>query len=86
MDSSLIMYPIPKPSAHVGPNPKWRRHGLPQFEVDRTVVLILSQPGSLKMAGVGGVGVRAPRMLPLAGDEEKQSSDVSESIPSLGLE
>jgi hypothetical protein len=60
---------MPNPSADVGPNPKWRKHGLPQFEVERTVLLILSQPGSLKIAGVGGAALRIARMLLPFGEE-----------------
>ena len=47
---------MPKPSPDVGPKPKWRREGLPQLEVLRMVLLILSQPASAKMAGRAAVG------------------------------
>merc|ERR1712032_711620 len=50
---SLMMYPIPKPSPDVGPKPNCRSEGLPQFDVDRTVVLILSQPASAREAHRG---------------------------------
>src|SRR5262245_32411741 len=49
---SLIMYPIPKPSPEVGPNPNCRSEGLPQLDVDRIVVLSLSHPASAKSAGI----------------------------------
>src|SRR5436190_23491736 len=59
-----MMYPMPNPSPEVGPNPKCRSDGFPQFDVERTVLLILSQPGSMKRAGVRGMGPRRPRELP----------------------
>ena len=79
IESSLMMYPIPNPSPDVGPKPKCRRHGLPQFEVDRIVLLILSQPGSLKMAGVAGTG-RMPRRLKLLAEDMPSSDTTSESL------
>jgi hypothetical protein len=51
---SLMIYPMPKPSPEVGPNPNWRSEGLPQFEVERMVVFSLSQPESAKRAGMEG--------------------------------
>src|SRR6266404_1222927 len=43
---------MPNPSPEVGPNPNCRRDGLPQLEVERVVVLSLSQPASAKRAGI----------------------------------
>ena len=44
---------MPNPSPEVGPKPKWRSDGLPQFEVDRIVVFRRSQPESANMDGRG---------------------------------
>ena len=52
--SSLMMYPIPKPSEATGPNPNRRRAGLPQLEVDKMLVLIRCQPGSVNKLGRAG--------------------------------
>jgi hypothetical protein len=49
--SPLIIYPMPKPSPLVGPNPNNLKLGLPQLLVLRIVLLILSHPGSEKMLG-----------------------------------
>jgi len=46
-----MIYPIPKPSAAVGPNPNRRNAGFPQFEVDKIDVPNSAQPGSVNMAG-----------------------------------
>jgi hypothetical protein len=55
MPSSLMMYPIPYPSAVTGPNPNNRKAGLPQFEVDKIDVFRRLQPGSVKMDGKGSL-------------------------------
>lgn len=49
--SSLMIYPIPNPSAATGPNPNNLSAGLPQLEVERILVLSNPQPGSLKISG-----------------------------------
>lgn len=48
---SLMIYPIPYPSAATGPKPNKRSAGFPQFEVDKMDVLSRFQPGSAKIAG-----------------------------------
>ena len=53
--SSLMIYPIPYPSAATGPNPNSLRAGFPQFDVDRIEVPSVDQPGSVKMAGRTGL-------------------------------
>jgi hypothetical protein len=69
--SSLIIYPIPYPSAATGPNPNSLRAGFPQFDVEMIEVLNVAQPGSLKIAGIllratgrgagsSGDGLRSP--------------------------
>jgi hypothetical protein len=50
--SSLMMYPIPYPSAVTGPKPNSLRAGLPQFEVERMDVPRVAHPGSVKIAGI----------------------------------
>lgn len=50
--SSLIMYPIPYPSAATGPKPNNLRAGLPQFEVERMDVPSVAQPESVKILGI----------------------------------
>jgi hypothetical protein len=49
--SSLMMYPIPYPSATTGPKPNNLRAGLPQFEVERMDVASVAHPGSVKIPG-----------------------------------
>jgi len=49
--SSLMIYPIPKPSAAVGPNPNTRNAGFPQFSVEKIDVPNSAQPGPVNMAG-----------------------------------
>ena len=53
--SSLMIYPIPYPSAATGPNPNRRSAGFPQFDVDRIDVLSSAQPGSVKIAGIAAL-------------------------------
>jgi hypothetical protein len=48
---SLMIYPMPYPSAATGPNPNRRNAGFPQFEVDKIEVLRRFQPGSAKIDG-----------------------------------
>lgn len=50
-----MIYPIPYPSAATGPNPNRRSAGFPQFDVDMIDVPSSDQPGSVKMAGRGGL-------------------------------
>lgn len=50
--SSLMMYPIPYPSAATGPKPNSLRAGFPQFEVERMDVPSVAQPGSVKRVGI----------------------------------
>lgn len=52
--SSLMIYPIPYPSAATGPNPNNLNAGLPQFDVERMDVFKTCQPGSKKISGRGG--------------------------------
>lgn len=49
--SSLMMYPMPYPSAAVGPKPNSRSAGLPQFDVERIDVPRVDQPLSRKISG-----------------------------------
>ena len=49
--SSLIIYPIPYPSAATGPKPNKRRAGLPQLEVERMEVFKTVHPWSVKIVG-----------------------------------
>jgi hypothetical protein len=51
MPSSLMIYPMPYPSAATGPKPNRRRAGLPQLEVERIEVFKTLQPWSVKMPG-----------------------------------
>lgn len=53
--SSLMIYPIPYPSAATGPNPNNLNAGFPQFDVDKIDVLKVDQPGSVKMEGRAGL-------------------------------
>ena len=48
-----MMYPIPKPCGDTGPKPNIRSDGLPQFEVESSVVLRCAQASVLKNAGAG---------------------------------
>lgn len=50
--SSLMIYPIPYPSAATGPKPNSLNAGLPQFEVDKIDVDRSAQPGSVKISGI----------------------------------
>jgi hypothetical protein len=45
MPSSLMIYPMPYPSAATGPKPNKRRAGLPQLEVERIEVFKTSSRG-----------------------------------------
>jgi hypothetical protein len=62
MPSSLIIYPMPYPSAATGPKPNKRRAGLPQLEVERIEVFKTCQPwsvnilGNVPLTGGGGTG------------------------------
>lgn len=49
--STLIIYPIPYPSAATGPNPNNLSAGLPQLLVDKIDVLSKLYPGSVNIAG-----------------------------------
>lgn len=49
--SSLMIYPIPYPSAATGPKPNNLSAELPQLEVDMMEVLRIDQPWSVKMEG-----------------------------------
>ena len=49
--SSLIIYPIPYPSAATGPNPNSLNAGFPQFDVDKIDVLNTLHPGSVNIDG-----------------------------------
>src|SRR5690242_3199909 len=72
---------MPNPSADVGPKPNWRRDGLPQLDVERIVLLILSQPPSAKRAGIecwAGAGGELD-MLPFSDRTELR---VGEATPS----
>ena len=51
MPSSLMIYPMPYPSAATGPKPNKRRAGLPQLEVERIEVFKTLHPLSVKMLG-----------------------------------
>ena len=51
MPSSLMIYPMPYPSAATGPKPNKRRAGLPQLEVERIEVFRTLQPLSVKILG-----------------------------------
>lgn len=53
--SSLIMYPIPYPSAATGPNPNNLKAGFPQFEVLKIEVLKSPYPWSVKILGSLGL-------------------------------
>ena len=50
--SSLIMYPIPYPSAATGPNPNSLKAGLPQLDVERMEVPRRAHPGSVYIEGI----------------------------------
>jgi hypothetical protein len=50
--SSLMIYPIPYPSAATGPNPNNLSAGLPQFDVDKMDMPSCAHPGSVKIAGI----------------------------------
>ena len=50
-----MMYPIPYPSAATGPKPNSRNAGFPQLDVDKMDVLSVRHPGSVKIAGSGGL-------------------------------
>ena len=50
--SSLIIYPIPYPSAATGPNPNSLKAGLPQLDVERMEVPRSAHPGSVYIEGI----------------------------------
>ena len=50
--SSLIIYPIPYPSAATGPNPNSLKAGLPQLDVERMEVPRRAHPGSVYIKGI----------------------------------
>ena len=50
--SSLIIYPIPYPSAATGPNPNSLNAGLPQLDVERIDVPSRAHPGSVNIEGI----------------------------------
>ena len=54
MPSSLMIYPIPNPSAATGPNPNSLSAGFPQLDVERMDRLRRCQPWSVKIDGNGG--------------------------------
>jgi len=57
--SSLMIYPIPYPSAATGPNPNSLSAGFPQFEVERIDVPSVSHPPSVNIHGILLLGAPA---------------------------
>ena len=80
MPSSLMMYPIPYPSAATGPNPNSRNAGFPQLDVDRIERFRTCQPASVKIAGSGGLSrpfAPLPLDVVLVGDVGRSSASSS---------
>ena len=52
--SSLMIYPIPYPSAATGPKPNSLNAGFPQFDVDNIDVFSVAHPPSRNISGSAG--------------------------------